>query len=82
MELFQRVRELKKIAGSLDSLAKSMGIAPQQLSAYSNVKSQKNFFEYLPKILECYPNVRREWLYWGEEPMLKSEVSNPELDSP
>lgn len=73
MELFERVRYLKKLSGSLDSLARIMGIAPQQLSAYSNSKSQKNLYEHLPKILKKYPEVRREWLYFGEGPMLKDD---------
>lgn len=73
MELFQRVRLLKGMAGSLDALAKSIGLAPQRLCAYSNEKSQKNLYAYLPIILKKYPKVRREWLYFGEEPMLKDD---------
>ena len=73
MELFQRVRQLKGMAGSLDALAKSIGLAPQRLCAYSNEKSQKNLYAYLPIILKKYPKVRREWLYFGEEPMLKND---------
>ena len=71
MELYERVRALKKFSGSLDALAKAIKISPQQLSAYSNIKSQTNFYPLLPAILDCYPNVSREWLYFGEGEMEK-----------
>ena len=73
MQLFERVRYLKKFSGSLDLLAKSIGLTPQKLSAYSNEKSQKNLYAYLPIILKKYPKIRREWLYFGEKPILKDD---------
>ena len=76
MELFERIYLLKGIAGSLQAVADALGIAPQKISAYSNFKSQKNFYPHLPQLLAVMPQVRRDWLYFEEGPMLE-DPSNP-----
>ena len=73
MELYERVRLLKRYTGSFEKLGELMGLAQQRITSYSNEKSQINFYRHLPKLLEALPNIRREWLYFGEGPMLKTE---------
>ena len=83
MELFERIYQLKFLAGNLQAVADALGIAPQKISAYANEKSQKNFYPLLPNLLRAYPQVSREWLYFGEGDMLagaeKEESDCPHL---
>ena len=74
MELYERVRLLKRYTGSIEKLGELMGIAQQRITSWSNEKSQINFYRHLPKLLESLPNIRREWLYFEDGPMLKTEV--------
>lgn len=76
MELYERVRLLKRYTGSIEKLGELMGLAQQRITSYSNEKSQINFYRHLPKLLEAFPNIRRDWLYFEEGPMLKSEVQD------
>lgn len=76
MELFERIYQLKFVAGNLQGVADALGIAPQKISAYSNEKSQKNFYPLLPNVLRAYPQISREWLYFGEGEML----ANPKAE--
>lgn len=74
MELFQRIKELAvKCAGSETKLALALGLAQSRFNKYMNTKSQRNLWEYLPKILRLYPQLSRDWLYFGEGEMLKSK---------
>lgn len=70
MELFQRVKRIcQELAGSETKLAQQLGIDQRKLNGYLNAKSQKNLWEYLPKILQLYPGVSRYWLYLDEGEM-------------
>ena len=44
---------------------------PQRtFQGYLNDKRQDNLWPILPKILELFPRISRQWLYFGEGPML------------
>jgi len=75
MHLFERIKIIaKNVAGSETKLAAALGIQQRTFNGYLNPKSQKNLWEYLPKILECFPLISREWLYFGEGDMLKNSL--------
>lgn len=69
MELFERIRYLSRIKKiSLAKIAAHIGESPQNFNQWFKPKSQRRLWEHLPKILELFPDVRREWLYFGQEP--------------
>lgn len=72
MELFERIRFiLKKKKVSQAALGNQLGFSPQNFSTCFSPKAEHRFWEHLPKILELFPDVRREWLYMGEEPAFR-----------
>jgi hypothetical protein len=72
MRLFERIKRVATdLAGSETKLATLLELPQQKLNGYLNPKSQKNLWEYLPRILELYPQVSRDWLYFGEGEMLR-----------
>ncbi|MBG3875570.1 S24 family peptidase [Desulfovibrio oxamicus] len=78
MELFERVRRIATIvAGSQTSLAARLGMAQSRFQGYLNAKRQDNLWPVLPQILEAYPEIAREWLYFGEGEMLVSDRPAP-----
>ena len=75
MELYERIRLLAQAKNiSLAKLAEYIDIYPQKFNQWLNEKSQKNLWEHLPKILDNLTDIRPEWLYYGEEPMLKDSA--------
>lgn len=69
MELFERVKQLPKIIGIQDKeLAAGLGVNASTFSGYLNARRQHNLWPLLPKILENYPEISRQWLYFGEGP--------------
>lgn len=77
MELFQRVKQVsKELAKSETKLASMLDLPQRTLNGYLNEKSQRNLWEYLPKILVLFPQIRREWLWWGEGSMLKGDLAS------
>lgn len=74
MELYERVLYLEGVFGSRRAIAESLHITPQKLSAYSNTTSQKNLWEHLPKLLAARKSISRNWLYFGEGPMLMQDA--------
>ena len=87
MELFERIRYLAEAKGtSLAKIAKALGVPQQTFNQWLKHGSQKNIWEHLPKILELFPDVRKEWLYMDEGPALNDgtgpdHASDPELDA-
>lgn len=72
MELFERIRFiLKKKKVSQAALGNHLGFSPQNFSTCFSPKAEHRFWEHLPKILELFPDVRREWLYMGDEPAFR-----------
>ena len=73
MELFQRVRDLAKAkAGSAKKLGELLGKSQPVFQAYLNETRQNNLWPLLPQILELFPDVSRDWLYFGEGEMIAS----------
>lgn len=78
MQLFERIRFLAQEKGIPQSkLGEIIGIYPQKFSQWLSEKSQKNLWEHLPKILENFPDVRPEWLYYEDGPMFREAGSPP-----
>lgn len=85
MELFERVKYLLFNGDvSQASIARKIGVLSQSFNQWLNPKSQKNLWEHLPVILEMFPHVRREWLYFGEGEILVShdEISHSTPEAP
>ena len=77
MKLFERIRKISKHSfGSDKALAEALDIPQSTFSAWLNVKRQDNLWPHLEKISALRPDLRREWLYFGEEPMLKTDADN------
>lgn len=70
MELYERVKTVAKhFSGSDKALAERLGVRQNTFSYYLTLKSQNNLWPLLPRILELFPDVSREWLYFGEGEM-------------
>ena len=82
MQLYERIRLLDQDRGvSQAKLAEIVGVYPQKFSQWLNEKSQKNLWEHLPKILDAFPDIRPEWLYYDHGPMLRDAAdAQPNLD--
>ena len=71
MMLYQRVRNIAtSIAGSDVKMGTALGLNPRTFSGYLKESREHNLWPLLPKILEVYPQVSREWLYFDEGEML------------
>lgn len=76
MELFNRVKEIAKhFAGSDKALAEKLGFKQATFSGYLNEKRQDNLWPLLPSILSLFPSLSRDWLYFGEGSMLKTDAT-------
>lgn len=72
MELFERIRFISRERKvSLTKIAAHVGQSQQNFHKWFDAKTQRRFWEHLPKILELFPDVRPEWLYMGQEPAFK-----------
>lgn len=72
MQLYQRVRIIaKEIAGSETKLATQIDVHQRTLNGYLKASREHNLWPLLPKILEIYPQINREWLFFGEGEMLR-----------
>ena len=77
MMLFERVKAVaSSVAESQTALARELGLSQSKFNGYLNAKSQKNLWEHLPKILEDHPEISRDWLYFGEGPMLLADCGH------
>lgn len=76
MELFERVKSIaRQFSGSDSALAEALGLRQNTFSYYLSAKTQTKLWEHLPKILELHPQVRRDWLYFGEGEMTEGDGS-------
>lgn len=76
MELFERVKYLLSTGDiSQAGIARKIGVLSQSFNQWLNPKSQKNLWEHLPIILEMFPGVRREWLFFDEGEPFESDGS-------
>lgn len=83
MRLFERVRLLvdKKTVMSLAALARAIGQKQQTLHGWLSEEREDNLWPHLTKILGCRPDVNRDWLFFGEGPMLRADIA-PEPSTP
>lgn len=81
MQLFQRVKHIaKNKAGSAKSLGEALGLSQSRFNGYLNETRQNNLWPLLPQILELYPDVSRDWLYFGEGEMIASSPTAAQVD--
>ena len=76
MQLYERLLQLvSAISGnSQTKFAKSLGMAQTTFLGYLSEKGQSKIrVSFLDQILNTYPQIRREWLYFGEGEMLQSD---------
>lgn len=75
MDLYQRVKEIAAVlATSQTALGDALGFAsPRTFQGYLTKSRQDNLWPLLPRILEIYPQISREWLYFDEGGMLGRE---------
>lgn len=72
--LFQRVREIiRRFSLSQANFSAQLGLQLTTFNGYLNEKRENNLWPYLGKILEIYPEISREWLYFGEGEMLRGK---------
>lgn len=81
MALFQRLKDLCSLfAKSQNDFARTIGLPQTTFLGYLNEAGQSKVkMETFNTILAKFPQVRRDWLLWGEGPMLKEDFeSKPE----
>lgn len=71
MKLFERINAIaEQIAGSQARLAKAVRIPQGTLNGYLSEEGQRKIrLELLMSILVAYPQINRDWLYFGEGDM-------------
>ena len=69
-ELYERVTTAGKFFGGLPAFAEMIGVQYRTFHAYLSAKRQHNLWPLLPTMLEAFPRLSRQWLYFGEGPML------------
>lgn len=68
--LFKRVIELAKIKeGSVKGLAEKLGMLRQTFNGYLCESREANLWPLLPRLLALYPDISRDWLYFGDGEM-------------
>lgn len=78
MELFQRIKKATKAMTLSDSaMAAAIGMKQSTFSGYLNQKRQNNLWPLLPQILEAFPQISRQWLYFEEGPMFIGRGGGP-----
>lgn len=70
-ELYKRVENAAKFfAGNIRAFTALLGFNYRTFYGYLNIARQHNLWSLLPEILAAYPRLSRQWLYFGEGPML------------
>lgn len=70
MKLFERVKAVASAtAGSQAALGEALGLSGRTFQGYLCESRQNNLWSLLPQILTLYPQIRRDWLYFGEGEM-------------
>lgn len=78
MQLFERVRVIaNELAGSQTKLALALGFKQETFCGYLKETRQDNLWPILPRILEIYPQISREWLYFNEGSMIGENHTSP-----
>ena len=78
MELYERVDTvIKRMAKSRTNFAKQLNIKQTTFNSWFSRDRQDYLLPVLFKILEFYPHISREWLFFGEGEMVKTEMEGP-----
>ena len=78
MELYERVDAvIKRMAKSRTHMAKQLNIKQTTFNSWFSRDRQDYLLPILFKILELYPHISREWLFFSEGEMLKTEMEGP-----
>jgi hypothetical protein len=78
MELYERVDEIiRKTAKSRTHLAKQLKIKQTTFNSWFSRERQDHLLPNLMAILKLYPHISRDWLFFGEGEMLKSDENRP-----
>ena len=76
---FQRIVKILQMFGeSRTQLAQKLGIPQNTFNRYFCEEHEEKLAQYLWEISELYPQVCREWLFFGEGEMLKDRSGNPD----
>ena len=74
MELYKRVDKVAKdIAGSVSKLAKALGVPQTTFNGHIINKRDDKLLPRVDKILAIYPQIRKDWLFFGTGAMLKDQ---------
>ena len=75
MELYERVDEvIRIIASSRTRLARRLNIKQKTFNCWFSRDRQDYLLPALFRILELYPHISRDWLFFGEGEMVKPEM--------
>jgi len=75
MELYERVDEvIKRMAKSRSHLARQLDIKQTTFNSWFSRDKQDYLWPALHRMLELYPHLSRDWLFFDEGPVLKSET--------
>ena len=78
MELYERVDEIIRIMGkSRTKLAQQLDIKQTTFNSWFSQGRQDYLWPVLFKVLELYPRISREWLFFGEGETVKSDMEVP-----
>ena len=78
MELYERVDAvIRRMARSRTHLAKQLNIKQTTFNSWFSRDRQEYLLPVLFKILAFYPHISREWLFFGEGEMVKTELEGP-----
>ena len=75
-ELYERVTAAGKFFGGLPAFAEMIGVQYRTFHAYLSAKRQHNLWPLLPTMLEAFPRLSRQWLYFGEGPTPEEEIAS------
>ena len=80
-KLFERVKSAgKRLTGKTYGLAAFIGVNDFTFKGYCSEARESNLWPLLPSILEAFPAISREWLYFNEGEMLRAETT-PDSDA-
>jgi hypothetical protein len=78
MELYERVDEvIRRMTKSRSNLARQLKIRQTTFNSWFSRERQDCLSPHLMPILELYPHISRDWLFFGEGGMLKSDEKGP-----
>jgi hypothetical protein len=78
MELYERVDALiRRMAKSRTHLARQLNIKQTTFNNWFSRERQEHLLPVLFQIQELYPHISREWLFFGEGQMVKTEMGGP-----